>query len=376
MPNTRRRYQEGSLTVARRSWVAQWYEDGHHRKRVLGRVSEVTKSQARAELEKNLSRLRERDKGRSPNCTFEDFVMQTFLPFYRRKWKASTAYTTEDRIKRYLIKDLGKMTVGSFTPEQLQDFLDRKAAEGLSFSSTAHLRWDLRLICRSAVIRGYIQLNPADDLFTPKHAARPQRKPIMTWGDLKLMGSLLELRERLIMMLAVICGLRPGEIFGLCWGDVQADHIEVRRRVYRGKIDTPKTPQSVRLVALSNGLQKLFHEWRRISITTKPDAWVFPSENLKTPLWKDNCWRRYIAPKLEKVGLGCVNFQVKRRTHASLMRQLNVDPKVVADQLGHTLDVNLNVYTQTALHQKKQAVNTLESALLASRAGKTKHVVM
>ena len=42
----------------------------------------------------------------------------------------------------------------------------------------------------------------------------------------------------------------------------------------------------------------------------------------------------------------------------------NVDPKVVADQLGHTLDVNLNVYTQTSLERKIEAVETLESSLV------------
>lgn len=45
------------------------------------------------------------------------------------------------------------------------------------------------------------------------------------------------------------------------------------------------------------------------------------------------------------------------------MRELNVDPKIVADQLGHSLDVNLNVYTRTGLGQRTEAVNVLESAL-------------
>jgi len=63
------------------------------------------------------------------------------------------------------------------------------------------------------------------------------------------------------------------------------------------------------------------------------------------------------------VGLGWVNFQVMRRTHSSLMRELGVDPKVVADQLGHTLDVNLNVYTETDFGHLKEAVETFESAL-------------
>jgi integrase len=86
----------------------------------------------------------------------------------------------------------------------------------------------------------------------------------------------------------------------------------------------------------------------------KVDGWLFPSEKLKMPLSKDNVWRRYIAPKLAAIGLGWVNFQVMRRTHASLMRDLDVDPKIVADQQGHTLDVNLNVYTQTSMESRYQ----------------------
>ncbi len=70
-----------------------------------------------------------------------------------------------------------------------------------------------------------------------------------------------------------------------------------------------------------------------------------------------------MEPKLEKVGLEWANFQVMRRTQWCLMRGLNVDPKVVADQLGHTLDVNLNVYTETNLGRLKEAVETFESAL-------------
>ena len=75
------------------------------------------------------------------------------------------------------------------------------------------------------------------------------------------------------------------------------------------------------------------------------------------------CWRRWISPELKVVSFEWANFQVMRRTHASLMRELKVDPKVVADQLGHSVDVNLNDYTQTGLGQRTDALNTLESAL-------------
>ena len=46
------------------------------------------------------------------------------------------------------------------------------------------------------------------------------------------------------------------------------------------------------------------------------------------------------------------------------MRELKVDPKLVADQQGHAVDVNLNVYTETPIALKKQAVDGLESALI------------
>jgi integrase len=81
-------------------------------------------------------------------------------------------------------------------------------------------------------------------------------------------------------------------------------------------------------------------------------------------LSKDNCWRRSMQPKLAKVGLGWANFLVMRRTHATLMKALGVDGKLVADQLGHSLDVNQNVYTQSPVENRLAAVNQLEKSLL------------
>ena len=88
---------------------------------------------------------------------------------------------------------------------------------------------------------------------------------------------------------------------------------------------------------------------------------MFPSENPVRPLAKDNVWRRNFQPKLKAVGLGWVDFHVFRRTHSTLMRESGADPKTVADNMGHTLDVNQNVYTQTPLNMRKDAVNALAS---------------
>ena len=245
----------------------------------------------------------------------------------------------------------------------MQDFLDKKAADGLSFSTIDHLRWDLKQILDMAVHEEYLRRNPAALLFTPKLVGTGSRV-VMTWDYVKLLFSTLESRELLVCMLATTAGMRPGEIFGLKWKNIEPDSINIEQRLYRGKIDSPKTGR--RMVALSKRLQETVAQWRDQSGYPGPEEWVFPSKNPKTPLAKDNCWHRMIKPKLRKINLDWVNFQVMRRTHASLMRELNVDPKIVADQLGHSVDVNLNVYTKTAIGLRKKALDTMESAVLAA----------
>src|SRR5262252_3161563 len=69
-------------------------------------------------------------------------------------------------------------------------------------------------------------------------------------------------------------------------------------------------------------------------------------------------------PRLKMIQLDWATFQIMRRTHASLSRQAGVDPKLVADQLGHALGVNLDVYTVAALDQRREAVQALETALI------------
>jgi hypothetical protein len=43
-----------------------------------------------------------------------------------------------------------------------------------------------------------------------------------------------------------------------------------------------------------------------------------------------------------------------------------IDPKLVADQLGHGLGVNLDVYTISDLTQRHESVNLLEQSLASS----------
>jgi integrase len=269
--------------------------------------------------------------------------------------------TTEQRIDQHIASELEGAELRSFRRVELQELLDRKAAAGLSFSVITHLRWDLRFIFRVAVAEGFIERNPAELLFTPQNAKQTVRR-VATVGEIARAFAAVDLRERLIFKLAGIAGMRPGEIFGLKWINLEPPYADICQRVYHGDIDTPKSPKSIRKAALSGSLLSDVSQWRAVSVNTAPDAWVFPSETGETPLRTDNCRHRHIGPKLKAVGLDWINFQVLRRSCSSIMGDNGVDPKVVADQLGHTLDVNLNVYTRVGFDRQADAVNRLDSA--------------
>lgn len=114
--------------------------------------------------------------------------------------------------------------------------------------------------------------------------------------------------------------MRPSEILGLQWQDLDVDSVWVRRRVFKSNVDTPKNERSARRVALSNGTARLLNEWLQDHVGPSEDAWLFPSETLKTPLRRNNLWRRNFAPKLKPVHLEWANFQVMRRSFASLAK--------------------------------------------------------
>jgi integrase len=168
---------------------------------------------------------------------------RTFLPFSRRKWKLSTASTTGDRIRKHIVTDLGSFQIQSVTRDLLQQYLEQKAAQGLSFSLVDHLRWDLRAIFRLAAHDRVLTTNPADTLFTPRTVASPSRR-VLSAEDVRAPLALLDLREQLIVRLALFSGMRPGEILALQWKHVADDHVEVIQRLYRGKLDRPKSERS------------------------------------------------------------------------------------------------------------------------------------
>lgn len=346
-------------------WVVLYREGGARKYETLGIFSKMSKSDAQQKQASFMSEVNARAaKTPDPHIAFGTFLDGVALPFLRSKWKRSTAATTENRMK-YHLAEFGEMKLEAMTLKVLQAFLNRKAGE-LSRSVVAHLRWDLRTVFRLALAEGYAERDPTASLYTPREAeTEPTRA--MTGKEVEQYLEALAVRERVIAHLAIFTGMRPGEILGLQRRHVNEDCkiVVIEQRIYRGDIDTPKTKSSRRTVAVPTRTALLFKEWMEL-VGAAQDAWVFASENPQTPVWRDNVWYRHMKPKLEPLGLGWANFQVLRRTHASLGHEAGIDPKVAADQRGHGIGVALDVYTKAALAKRAEAAELLENAVLTA----------
>jgi integrase len=291
---------------------------------------------------------------------FQGVRRKRLPPATTEKVEGLNRQTTTERFETHLIPVFEEFELGDLTRNRLQEFLDAKARSGLSRSVVSHLRWDLNAIFKMAGEDTIIQGNPAGSLVTPKGAKTPAKRT-MSKEDVRLALSALDLRERTVFLLAVLVGMRPGEIFALRWGRTNSEMVEVAERVYRGLPDDPKTERGKRQAALPPDLAADIDRWREISVDTSPQGLVFPSER-GTFLSRDNFLRRNIQKNLEKVGLGWVNFQVLRRTQASLGHKEGLDPKVSADQRGHAIGVAIDTYTESDLESRREAVTKLELA--------------
>ena len=99
------------------------------------------------------------------------------------------------------------------------------------------------------------------------------------------------------MGLALLSGLRRGELFALRWRDIdeQSRLLTVREAVYDGVFATPKTEAGARQIPLSDSALTLIAEWKAHIESAEADALVF-STRMGTPIAPNNVLRRFIFP--------------------------------------------------------------------------------
>src|SRR5437899_6482155 len=170
---------------------------------------------------------------------------------------------------------------------------------------------------------------------------------------------------------ALCTGMRPGELLGLQWGDLDemARQLHVRRTAWRGAFYVPKTKRSRRKIDVGDQLLAVLGRWRRErygEAGPPPDALVFPGP-ADGPLDLDAARKRVWAPALAAAKLRHVRIYSLRHTFASMLIRQGENIKYISTQLGHaSVQITLDRYGHLFPDEKRTAATRLEAQLTAA----------
>jgi integrase len=363
----KRQYGSGCLLKRRKGWAIRWREvertpDGTTvrvlRYEMLGPIS---RTEAVQQLAAKLAAA-----GVQPvrsRVAFRTLVTQweaTVLPVYKHSTQKHRRFV----VKKHLLPQFGDMAVCDVTRQAIQAYVAQLMRGGYAPKSIDHIHDVLSAILRTAVKWGHLPDNPARSIdLPPLKTVRP--KWALTPAQAAMLLDVLSPLGRAMVGLAILSGLRRGELFALRWRDVDetARLLTVREAIYDGVVSTPKTEAGRRQLPLSAMALALIVDWKTHARTSAPDAFVFSTRQGHS-LSPNNVLRRVVFPACAAVDLPRATWLTFRRTYASWSHDKGVSGKVVAQLMGHAnVDTTLNVYTQVLDGSVRSAVETVGDEL-------------
>jgi integrase len=267
-------------------------------------------------------------------------------------------------LRKHLLPRFGEKALSEITRQEIQAYVAQLTQIGYAPKSIDHIHDVLSAVLRTAVKWGHLQENPATGVELPKlKTVRP--KWVLTTDQAAALLESLPPLARAMAGLAVLSGLRRGELFALRWQDIdeQARMLTVREAVYDGAFGTPKTEAGLRQIPLSDSALRFIAEWKRCARRTELNDLVFSTRAGK-PISPNNVLRRSIFPACEALELPHATWLTFRRTYSSWSHDKGVPGKVVAQLMGHAnVDTTLNVYTQVLDGSLRAAVEAVGTEL-------------
>jgi integrase len=303
-------------------------------------------------------------------------MMAYWLETYAITRKVRTQVDYRWEIQHHVLPYLGAMKVQTLEPRHITTWHTdlRKAGKSPRAIRQAHLRLSQAL--EQALTHGVVPRNVAKIIKPPKQVENPERP---TWTTEQARAFVATAQGHCtygpIFRLSLVTGMRRGELLGLRWSDIDWKAKVLRLRQSVGPIHnkmtagTTKNRHSDRDVDVTDALLDDLREHRRRQNEQRLKAgasWhdldlVFASE-VGTAIQAPNLYREY--RRLEELASAPhIAIHDQRHTVASWAVAAGIDPKTAAERLGHDPRVLLGIYTHSNKHLRRQAAQTLESAL-------------
>lgn len=260
-----------------------------------------------------------------------------YLRLYKRGLKPRTLEEYTRLYRLHIAPELAEVELAALTPEHVQRVLiGAEARSGQRSAQAVHAL--LRACLRRAVRSRLLPWSPIDAVDRPQHT--PQQGAALTEADYA--AALPFILDDVGLSLALLAGLRRGEIAGLQWGDVdlRGRQIHVRRIRHRvgGQLVTgsPKSAAGERFVPIAPELLPILRRAYRLP----PSSWVCPC----APEAHDRRWQRIQQRELELSQR--YRLHDLRHTYVTRLLLAGAVPRVVQYVAGHSsLELTMQVYS-------------------------------
>lgn len=317
----------------------------------------------------------------APRDVTVEMVLRDLLASPPAEWASPmTLRGNADRVER-IIAALGSIKLQRLTVGQVERMLRDMAANGAASDSIRRARALLKRAIRRAERDGLVHRNVAELAEAPRGTVRKSKA--MTLDQVRtLLASDLTPWWRAYIVTALTCGLRPGELLGLRWADVDLREATIRVRMCLKALPGPdgkralvladlKTERSRRTMALPRdaavALRALKAQQAKDRLRLGPacvdSGLVFAAEH-GGPRWPQDV-RRQFARVCQRAGLGAGwHPHETRHTWVSVLSDAGVDIEDIADAAGHvTSSVTRNVYRHQLADKLTRAPAAMDAIL-------------
>lgn len=325
------------------------------RKRAGRSATFATAGEARAWLRANA------DKPPPPPGLFSEWL-DRWLELHRGRVAAHTYGSDRSLVNKHVRTALGSVRLRDLDALTLETYL-----AGLRDRVSPDLRHrigkTLRKILNAAVRPGgLIPVSPMRGVAIPP-APKPRTRAL-TPEELAAVLAAADARGWGLMFRAwVELGLRPGELIGLRWGDLDAaGRVHVARTIdpATNEAKPPKTPREAPVPLTPELAAEL------AAARGEPDAPMFPARRSGGHWWKGNFLKFVWRPVMKAAGVkpGPQGRYVVRHTTASILLSAGASIVAVSKRLGHsTPDFTLRRYVHVMPTDQQRATDIMGEQL-------------
>jgi integrase len=352
------------------------------------RIATCTVRGSRKDAEKELRRLlRTLDTGEHVDPT--RITVEQWLEAWLASVKPEVELRTHERyaelVRGFLVPELGALRMAKLAPANIQAAYTKWASEGrrdgkegaLSPRTRRHIHRVLSSSLGRAVEQQVIARNPADAF--KKRMPKVERHEMLTLTaeqSATLLGAIRHTRVYWPCLIALVTGMRRGEILALRWKNVDLDRglvrvVESLEQTAQGlRFKAPKTDKS-RAITLPSFVLADLRALKRAQAEELLALGVRQVGNTLLcaradgePMQPRSLTHEFTRLVRRVPDLPRVRFHDLRHSHATQLLQAGVHPKVAQERLGHsTISTTLDLYSHVTETMQADAADRLDASL-------------